>query len=358
MYPTEIEENPNQETPCKPMDPELEEKLQCAIDSFFAQKSFAPSPWLDSGSPKKAAAICPAESSRQHLLQQQQQPNVVPHTKCVNQPNVELLNGDKKDAWSQTVLTLPVDLDFETILGKYYVFDGDQQQQQCELANRSEDDIRQEPSLSESRDGLSVSSLRRKLFVNYDENAVPIPRVASPLDQADDPIFRLNLSPRTPDRTTTPQTIYTSPQYSSSPIALMRRGAAHRTTMTPPTDSASPSFSPIKTCNSRLEDGVSSEANHDDDASFMSTERSLLSNTSMIVLTNGRRHSHLTTADNMSVLQEYADGCAGVPSDFASSSPAAATTTDKNRMSFMEVVQDEGDAMQDQDLVFGIVTSS
>ncbi|XP_012270643.1 protein aurora borealis [Orussus abietinus] len=134
MQPVKIEEFPIQHH-CT--DPEIEINAQAAINKFFSENEIVPSPWDD----KKTE---------------------VTHKLEIETPTrpYEDLNGtrdsykSKKDAWTQTVLSLPVELpkDVEEALKPYLTFTQDQ--------NVETDDI-----------NSSNNSLRRKLFFNHNDHS-------------------------------------------------------------------------------------------------------------------------------------------------------------------------------------------
>ncbi|KAL6432832.1 hypothetical protein ACFW04_006296 [Cataglyphis niger] len=115
-------------------DPELEVKAQAAIDRFFKQNHIIPSPWDIKQKENKP----PLNTPNNRLLQ--------------NLNSIKDLSKSKKDVWSQTVLSLPIDLpqNVEEALKPFLTFTQEQ--------NTDGDDI-----------NLSNNSLRRKLFFNHDE---------------------------------------------------------------------------------------------------------------------------------------------------------------------------------------------
>ncbi|KAL6257461.1 hypothetical protein P5V15_011032 [Pogonomyrmex californicus] len=132
MQPVRIEESPMQQVHSP--DPELEVKAQAAIDRFFKQNQIIPSPW------------------------DTRQKGNKPFT-CMNTPkssndrsSPDELSKTTKDAWSQTVLSLPLDLpqNVEEVLKPFLTFTQEQ--------NTDDDDV-----------NLSNNSLRRKLFFCHDE---------------------------------------------------------------------------------------------------------------------------------------------------------------------------------------------
>ncbi|XP_066584588.1 protein aurora borealis [Prorops nasuta] len=116
-------------------DPELEVETQAAITKFFNENEIIPSPWelkrMDSK--VKMVLYTPTSDSEKENI----------HKEAVKL---------KKDAWSQTLLTLPPELPehVEACLRPYLTFT-QEQNEETEEAN------------------LSNSSLRRKLFFNHDE---------------------------------------------------------------------------------------------------------------------------------------------------------------------------------------------
>ncbi|XP_050453036.1 protein aurora borealis isoform X2 [Cataglyphis hispanica] len=114
-------------------DPELEVKAQAAIDRFFKQNHIIHSPW--------------------DIKQKENKPPLnTPNRLLQNLNSIKDLSKSKKDVWSQTVLSLPIDLpqNVEEALKPFLTFTQEQ--------NTDGDDI-----------NLSNNSLRRKLFFNHDE---------------------------------------------------------------------------------------------------------------------------------------------------------------------------------------------
>ncbi|XP_011699998.1 PREDICTED: protein aurora borealis [Wasmannia auropunctata] len=134
MKPVKIEESPMQQV-CSP-DPELEMRAQAAIDRFFKENQIIPSPW---DTRQKASKPClPLDT-----------PN-----RLNDFNSTQELSRSTKDAWSQTVLSLPQNLpeNVEEVLKPFFTFTQEQ--------NADNDDI-----------NSSNNSLRRKLFFCQDEGA-------------------------------------------------------------------------------------------------------------------------------------------------------------------------------------------
>ncbi|GAB6022144.1 hypothetical protein CHUAL_006283 [Chamberlinius hualienensis] len=132
LYPKEFEVN-HQHHHQPPIDEETEEKVQTAINSYFA-KMYVPSPWISNN--------IKSVSRRESIN--------VNETSC----DEGYAASNKKNVWSQTALSIPVDVDLNGILGQYFNFNENQDEQNDSI----------------SKDSLSVSNLRRKLFVNDDED--------------------------------------------------------------------------------------------------------------------------------------------------------------------------------------------
>ena len=138
-------------------DPAMELKAQEAIDSFFANGVNIRSPWSSSDRPHYLAIISPAvpPSSRKKQLRKQD-PATTP---SMLQKNVKLVEKEemhetqKVNASTQTILSLPFELDLSNILGKYFCNDGGVKTMDVPTG-----------------EVLSNSSLRRKLFFHDAED--------------------------------------------------------------------------------------------------------------------------------------------------------------------------------------------
>ncbi|XP_014482836.1 PREDICTED: protein aurora borealis [Dinoponera quadriceps] len=132
IQPAKIEESPVQLV-CSP-DPEVELRAQAAIDRFFKENQIIPSPW--------------------QIKEKMSKPYIDVDTPCRTADDMnstkEFLKS-RKEAWTQTVLSLPVNLpqDVEDALKSFYTFTQEQ--------NADNEDI-----------NLSNNSLRRKLFFNHE----------------------------------------------------------------------------------------------------------------------------------------------------------------------------------------------
>ncbi|KAL5006381.1 hypothetical protein ScPMuIL_015187 [Solemya velum] len=122
-------------------DVETETKAQKAIDHFFANHLIAPSPW-SSGNKKKKKTV--TDAIPMEALEPELQGSI--HKQ---------LPGKKitREAASQTVLTLPTDVDVNKILAQYMTYE-------------SVEEVNQEV--------MSTSSLRRKLFFQGDNSSLAI----------------------------------------------------------------------------------------------------------------------------------------------------------------------------------------
>ncbi|XP_055932391.1 protein aurora borealis-like [Argiope bruennichi] len=198
LYPADIDETSLPETR---VDEEQEVKAQKAIDAFFSQSSIVPSPW--SSSPKEGSTnIKPRRRTRVNVLFQGVQ-------RC--------------EATTQTSLSIPPNVDLTNILGKYFTFNEDEENNTSSKENSRED--------ADS----STSSLRRKLFVADEENHSP----------CRSEIKNLHSTKRWSNSPVHMRSVHSTPSsdvLSSSPI-------------TPPNCSdscnilSSPPVSPIKACN-------------------------------------------------------------------------------------------------------------
>lgn len=131
IKPAKIEEFPLHQI--QSPDPELEVKAQAAIDRFFKQNHIIPSPW-DVGQKENKASLS------------------TPNRPLDDFNSTKDLLKSKKDVWSQTVLSLPLNLpqNVEEALKPFFTFTQEQ--------NTEGDDV-----------NLSNNSLRRKLFFNHEE---------------------------------------------------------------------------------------------------------------------------------------------------------------------------------------------
>ncbi|XP_018057531.1 PREDICTED: protein aurora borealis [Atta colombica] len=132
MKPVKIEESPMQQMYSP--EPELEIRAQAAIDRFFKQNQIIPSPWDIKQKGKPFSFDTPNRSS-----------------KYFN--SIQEVSKSTKDAWSQTILSLPLELpqDVEESLKPFFTFT-QEQNVDCDDANSSN------------------NSLRRKLFACQDES--------------------------------------------------------------------------------------------------------------------------------------------------------------------------------------------
>ncbi|KAM4701461.1 protein aurora borealis [Discoglossus pictus] len=201
------------------IDNEIEERRQKAIEQFFTKRSIVPSPWTQhEGKP----------ASQFHS------------TKCVGL-NKESPTGREQDTPSgkntvgcQTLLSLPIDFNLESLLGGFF---------------------RAHENADQSQENLSASSLRRKLFLDgrgslSEGSSPPSPHTglydAPPASLG--VLCSLDLSPV---RCRSPMQTPSSGQFSSSPIQGGRRAFSLGSIASPtflensPSSIPSPSFSPI-----------------------------------------------------------------------------------------------------------------
>lgn len=140
FWPADIDEESIQYL-CSRNDDEYEIQSQQAINKYFSQQDIVPSPWVAGNKNLGLASIASQSSS----------------CKTVNR-SLNDRKGRKRTVWSQTLLTIPPSVDVESVLGQYFTFNCDQQEQRHESP----------PALERGgsfRDSFCVS-LRRKLFCN------------------------------------------------------------------------------------------------------------------------------------------------------------------------------------------------
>ncbi|XP_015988890.2 protein aurora borealis isoform X1 [Rousettus aegyptiacus] len=193
------------------IDKDVEDKRQKAIEEFFTKDVIVPSPWTD----HEGKQLSEYHSS-----------------KCININNESPIGrkltiySEKSNAACQTLLSLPVDFNLETILGDYFRAD--------EFADQSPGN-------------LSSSSLRRKLFLDGNgsiSDSLPSASPKSPRTGAQaslEVFYSIDLSPV---RCRSPVQTPSSGQFSSSPI----QGSAKKYSLgsvTNPSPISSPTFSPI-----------------------------------------------------------------------------------------------------------------
>ncbi|XP_018363793.1 PREDICTED: protein aurora borealis [Trachymyrmex cornetzi] len=133
IKPVKIEESPLQQMYSP--EPELEIRAQAAIDRFFKQNQIIPSPWNIKQKGNKPFSFDTPNRSSKHFN------------------SIQEVSKSTKDAWSQTILSLPPELsqDVEESLKPFFTFTQEQ--------NVDYDDA-----------NLSNNSLRRKLFACHDES--------------------------------------------------------------------------------------------------------------------------------------------------------------------------------------------
>ncbi|KAG5327652.1 BORA protein, partial [Pseudoatta argentina] len=133
MKPVKIEEFPMQQMYSP--EPELEIRAQAAIDRFFKHNQIIPSPWDIKQKGNKPFSFDTPNRSSKHFN------------------SIQEVSKSTKDAWSQTILSLPLELpqDVEESLKPFFTFT-QEQNVDCDDANSSN------------------NSLRRKLFACQDES--------------------------------------------------------------------------------------------------------------------------------------------------------------------------------------------
>ncbi|XP_012578641.1 PREDICTED: protein aurora borealis [Condylura cristata] len=193
------------------LDKDVEDKRQKAIEEFFTKDVIVPSPWTD----HDGKQIPEYHSS-----------------KCININNESpvgkklTIHSEKSNAACQTLLSLPVDFNLESILGDYF---------------RADEFTDQSPG------NLSSSSLRRKLFLDGNgsiSDSLPPASPTSPHAGAQTSLevfYSIDLSPV---QRKSPVQTPSSGQFSSSPI----HGSAKKYSlgsMTNPSPIPSPTFSPV-----------------------------------------------------------------------------------------------------------------
>ena len=130
---------PHQQDPHHGHDKETEEKAQRAIDTFFQNNLVAPSP-----APGSYVKATPGTGQRLGCLHEELQGSIQ------KQLPVPSKTETQKEASCQTVLSLPVDFDINSLLGQF---------------------LQNQPNQDENQEMLSTSSLRRKLFFQGDNSA-------------------------------------------------------------------------------------------------------------------------------------------------------------------------------------------
>ncbi|KAK3103945.1 hypothetical protein FSP39_023117 [Pinctada imbricata] len=161
LYPADIDEKQFHHQYVSP-DHEVEERAQKAIEKYFSSNLIAPSPWSE-GPPKTTVtgATPPnmkIEAEMQGSIQKQ-----LP----VKDPTSNKLDGTQEINVStacQTMLSLPVNFDVESVLGQY-------------MMTSSQEEVAPEV--------LSTSSLRRKLFFQCDTSAYAVSPVKGGLIDGD-----------------------------------------------------------------------------------------------------------------------------------------------------------------------------
>lgn len=211
LRPADIEETPNQEHAGVGNDAETERRAQDAINRFFSQHEIVPSPWLPTEPIQvRSRSFSPAATSTACMKK-------TVTRKCIS----------RQDAWTQTALTLPLDLDIEKLLGQYYTFPT----QQCKLSGYTS----QMSEGDESKDSLlSTSTLRRKLFVHDSICSSPDKKSSPSSDQNSPPVSPLKETPGKDKHSLLSSS--NSAQFSSSPIisTLGRSSISPLNKMSPP----------------------------------------------------------------------------------------------------------------------------
>lgn len=191
LHPADIDEMPHQQDPHHGHDKETEEKAQRAIDTFFQNNLVAPSP-----APGSYVKATPGTGQRLGCLHEELQGSIQ------KQLPVPSKTGTQKEASCQTVLSLPVDFDINSLLGQF---------------------LQNQPNQEENQEMLSTSSLRRKLFFQGDNSGIALSPVKGYSGKEEDVVCA---SPAIlPSRTPQKQGIQATPlktpsrdQFSSSPI--------------------------------------------------------------------------------------------------------------------------------------------
>ncbi|XP_023565367.1 protein aurora borealis isoform X2 [Octodon degus] len=191
------------------IDKDVEDKRQKAIEEFFTKDVIVPSPWTEHEG-KQLSEYHPSVNKNSDSLADRKL----------------AIHPEKSNAACQTLLSLPVDFNLESVLGDYF------------RANEFAD---------QSPGNLSSSSLRRKLFLDGNgsiSDSLPSASPRSPHGTAQaslEVFYSIDLSPvRCPSPLQTPG----SGQFSSSPI----QGSAKKYSLgsiTSPSAISSPTFSPV-----------------------------------------------------------------------------------------------------------------
>ncbi|XP_032534294.1 protein aurora borealis isoform X7 [Chiroxiphia lanceolata] len=196
-------------------DKETEDRRQKAIEEFFTKRLIVPSPWIE----HEGKQVSQFNSTKSIDLN-----NISPIGRQLS------LQPGKSNAACQTVLSLPVDINLEKILGEYF---------------------RTEEFADQSQENLSSSSLRRKLFLeeNGSVSACLSPSLHSPCSSQ--PLGVLCSIELSPVRCRSPLDTSSSGQFSSSPIQGGTRAYSLGSITSPtfsegsPARTGSPTFSPI-----------------------------------------------------------------------------------------------------------------
>ncbi|KAK3600785.1 hypothetical protein CHS0354_009216 [Potamilus streckersoni] len=192
LNPADIEEMPHQQDAYLMHDKDVEEKVQRAIDQFFANHMIAPSPWSDDK--KKAPKTTVLQPGSEG-----QSPSNLAHLEGSIQKQLPQITGTQEVA-CQTLLSLPVNFDLQKALGTYMTQDTD------------EDAI---------QEVLSTSSLRRKLFFNADTSSLaPSPGQGVHCD--DEPVVSPPLAPPMTPKWENQTPLKNTPAFASSPIKIFQ----------------------------------------------------------------------------------------------------------------------------------------
>lgn len=193
------------------LDKDVEDKRQKAIEEFFTKDVIVPSPWTDHEG---------KQLSENHSIKCVSINNGSPIGKQVT------IQPEKSNAACQTLLSLPVDFNLESVLGDYF--------RANELADQSPGN-------------LSSSSLRRKLFLDGNgsiSDSLPSASPRSPHSGTQTSLevfYSIDLSPvqhKSPVQTPS------SGQFSSSPIQSSAKKYSLGS-IASPSPVSSPTFSPI-----------------------------------------------------------------------------------------------------------------
>ncbi|XP_023240999.1 protein aurora borealis-like isoform X2 [Centruroides sculpturatus] len=184
----------------------MEEKAQKAIETFFSQNNVVPSPW---GAFEKHVTFSPNLAATAYYTRHEESTN----------DSQDYNSNYKKDVWTQTMLTLPPNVNLMKLLAPYFTFKEVPNNSYC---NEIEDELYNEA------DSLSNYSLRRKLFSQGTDRFLAHSLHTTKLESS--PLTPKSQSDHDDSHICTP----TSSQFSSSQLTPRNCSAIVGTYCTPP----------------------------------------------------------------------------------------------------------------------------